>query len=274
MAGGGGWLCLPPAENARLAPAFAAACAANAALPGASLLSRLQKRLTPAAYDQVAARSSVAGAGAVFGGAELARLLAWAELVEQQLGRRDPLHVEVRVEGWKAYALVPPEDSFVGAVAGRPLLWVHDEAWATARFGTPGGPDFGLCGQFVGRSKFVSAADAFPATKGDALDALGLRGYDAFDKPGTLHVVHAQLPPALSAEAQPLVPVLYLEGRNDNADAAQPSHWVPAPNFQEGTVPGYTSGLKCELVIKSFRVEAASVAELAEKGLRCVALGD
>eukprot|EP00662_Eupelagonemidae_sp_cell21_P037987 gene37987-62810_t len=145
-------------------------------------------------------------------------------------------------------------------------------SWRCDRAHTAG-TDFGLCGQFLGKSKFVSAADSFPATKGQALDALGLRGYDAFDKPGTLHVVRAELPAELMKEARPLIPVLYQVGRAAEG-ASEPERWEPELNFQDGTVPGYTSGLKCELVIRTFKVTAASIDDLRSEGVQCVALGD
>ena len=43
-----------------------------------------------------------------------------------------PLAVEVRLEGWKSYCLVPLAQSVLG-LRGTDLpslLWVHDEAWA------------------------------------------------------------------------------------------------------------------------------------------------
>eukprot|EP00747_Dinoflagellata_sp_TGD_P217826 gnl/TRDRNA2_/TRDRNA2_90175_c0_seq2.p2 gnl/TRDRNA2_/TRDRNA2_90175_c0~~gnl/TRDRNA2_/TRDRNA2_90175_c0_seq2.p2 ORF type:complete len:157 (+),score=38.49 gnl/TRDRNA2_/TRDRNA2_90175_c0_seq2:431-901(+) len=155
------------------------------------------------------------------------------------------------------------------------LLWVHDADWAVERFRTVDAENFGLCGAFkVGLSKFVSATDSFPASKEAALDALGLKGYAAFDKPGTLYVVQAKLSPDIFSVAAPAVPLLYQLGHNDDRTASKPSSWAPAPSFQEGTVPGYTSGLRCELVMNTFKMAAASVEDLRDKGLQCIALDD
>ena len=83
----------------------------------------------------------------VFGVVELRRVLAFAEFAHEVLMLMVPLEIEVRVEGWKAYCLVPPSATIVRRVSEwshGALLWVHDEAWAAARF-RDGGADLVGC---------------------------------------------------------------------------------------------------------------------------------
>ena len=179
----------------------------------------------------------------------------------------------MRIEGWKAYCLFPPEFSLLGSIVGRPLLWVHDEDWAIARF-RDGGKDLGLCGQVIGRSKFVTPCEKMPTSKGAALHALGLQGYATFDKPGTLYVVCAKLSPALLVQANPLVPLLYKVGSATDERATSPESWATELHFQEGAMPGFTSGLKAELVINTFQLAATSASEISLAGVTCVELAD
>jgi len=208
-----------------------------------------------------------------FGAEELRRVLAYADFAREVLGHAKPLELEVRIEGWKAYCLVPPEATILRTAAEKSLLWVHDEAWAKERF-FDGGKDLGLCGQVLGTSKFVTPCTSMPSSKLAALDTLGLRGYETFDKPGVLYVVRATLPSSLLKEARPMVPLVYNVGRANDAAATAPELWEPELHFQEGTIPGFTSGLKAELVMKTFKVDVHAAAELKNYGLSCVGLAD
>mmetsp|Transcript_21110 Transcript_21110/g.46527 ORF Transcript_21110/g.46527 Transcript_21110/m.46527 type:complete len:272 (-) Transcript_21110:50-865(-) len=259
---------LSPEENAELRAAFEDAVAQHSARDKEELLQILCDRLTDEAS---AALKGICQEPAVLGAAELARLCGHLDFVAARgIQCLDPLPLEVRVEGTKAYVLAPPSCCLVGEVGGTSLLWVHDEAWAAQRFVT-GGADFGLCGQRLGLSKFVTCTKSPPCTKGAALDLLGLRGYAAFDKPGKLHLVCAE-GETIQALAQPMVPLLYMWA--ESGDASEATRWVPASHFQEGTVPGYTSGLVAELVMRTFQVPAATSEELASKGVRCIVLDD
>lgn len=262
---------LPSSSNVVLLHAFDAFVQRYQDLTLLQLLEAMDGRICASG---VTALSEVCSAPVpVFGAGELRRVLAYADFARKVLEQPASLSVEVRVEGWKAYVLVPPESGLIGTVSERTLLWVHDEAWVEARFRDEG-PDLGLCGQFLGRSKFVTPSAALPASKGDALDALGLRGYEAFDKPGTLHVVRALLTPALMEQAAPMVPLLYNVGCAADPSAATPEAWAPELHFQEGAVPGFTSGLCAELVMKTFKLDVSSVAELSEHGVSCVGLSN
>ena len=235
------------------------------------LLRHLETRVEPVGFKQL--RSACSSQPRIFDASDLQRVAAYADFAREVLLQHQPLPLEVRIEGWKAYCLCPPEFSLLGSVVGRPLLWVHDEDWAAARF-RDGGKDLGLCGQAMGCSKFVTPCESIPTSKGAALDALGLRGYAAFDKPGTLYVVSAAPSPAILAQANPLVPLLYKVGSAADRAAASPESWATGLHFQEGAAPGFTSGLRAELVVRTFRVAAASAAGLALAGVTCAALAD
>lgn len=233
----------------------------------------------------------------VFGVHELQRVLAFADFrKELVVCDESSLQVEIRHEGWKAYCLVEPMSTVLRSVGGvgESLLWTHDEKWANARFRDPASSEFGLCGQFVGRSKFVSPCSNVPACKADALDALGLRGYDVFENAERLFIIHAEVSEAMLElvridlamfvtskvvlmcvlQAKPMVPLLYNVGSAVSEDAEVPEEWSPCANFQKGAMPGFTSGLRAELVINSFKLKAESVDELESMGIACIELRD
>ena len=94
----------------------------------------------------------------VFAQEQLLAVCAYSAFARKMLGLEGALEVQVRHEGWKSYALIPVEQSIVMSLPEDAcLLWVHDEQWAQARFMDPDAADFGLCGQFLGKSKFVTA---------------------------------------------------------------------------------------------------------------------
>lgn len=71
-----------------------------------------------------------------------------------------------------------------------------------------------------------------------------------------------------------MVPLLYNVGLSATSDAAAPETWAPAQHFQEGSMPGFTSGLKAELVIHTFKLNVNTLAELDLAGVTCVDLAD
>lgn len=98
-------------------------------------------------------------------------------------------------------------------------------------------------------------------------------------------------------QAQPLVPLLYNVGSAGDEAAATPESWLPSLHFQErsqnccsmtyfwtchppvchsqeGAMPGFTSGLRAELVMRTFRLPAVTPGDLAGLGVRCTALAD
>ena len=212
------------------------------------LLRLLEARVEPEGFKQL--RRACTSQPCIFDAGDLQRVAAYADFVSEVLMQHQPLPLEVRIEGWKAYCLIPPEFSLLGSVVGRPLLWVHDEDWAVARF-RDGGKDLGLCGQVMGRSKFVTPCEMMPTSKSAALDALGLQGYAAFDKPGTLYVLCAKLSPALLVHANPLVPLLYKVGSATDQTGTSPESWATELHFQEGAMPGFTWLLICDMRFNS-----------------------
>jgi len=259
-------------------------------------LALLQLYLTAEGFKQL----TNAFKNKVFQTDQLRRLFSYAVFAKKFLDET-PLNIEIRVEGWKAYCLIPVQQTILRSrfnssspttttpannCSASLLCWVHDEAWARARFLDPESPDFGLCGQFIGRSKFVTpcSRDSFPNTKEAALEALGLKGYAAFDKPGVLYVVRADISPIVDSgsnnnidilgRASPKVPLLYNVGSNVDTDASEPNSWAPELHFQEGAFPGFTQGLKAELVINTFQLQhVKSIQDLNKAGVECVALG-
>jgi len=204
----------------------------------------------------------------VFGVAELVRICAYCDFVRDALDVPWPLDMEVRVEGDKAYVCVAVKDSAVRFVPDNAsLLWVHDAEYAQQRFKQPGHLKFGMCGAYaVGDSKFISAGRTIPASKGEAVDAFGLHGYSLYES-GDLCMVCTS-PAFLRQHAVELkVPLLYMTGTAD--EETQETCWSPATNFQAGTVPGFTEGLRCELLMKTFQVHASSEKELADDGIEC-----
>ena len=160
----------------------------------------------------------------VFGVRELARVAAYADFRSAVLGLPQPMHMEVRCEGWRAYCLLQLEDTVVRGVEGMgsSLLWAHDEACAKARF-KDGGDHLGLIGMQIGNSTFVTA---MPRSKGEALDLLGLRGCAAFEEPGgVLYCIRAALTPELLRRAKPMVPLLYNVASADHPGALEDA-WV------------------------------------------------
>lgn len=263
---------LTPEQNDVLHAAFVELTNPYAAMSDTSKILRLLSgRVDPGDFAALSDRCG--GPVPVFGASELQRVLGYADFAREVLGREGLLPLDIRVEGWKAYALVPPQWGLIRTVEGQSLLWVHDEAWAHARF-FDGGEELGLCGQWPGRSKFVTPCRDFPSSKDDALDSLGLRGYPEFDKPGTLYVVRAEVNADIMEKAAPAVPLLYQIGAADSQEAAVPERWSPSAHFQEGTIPGFTSGLKAELVMQTFRMNVSSAAELADDGVSCQGLED
>ena len=222
---------------------------------------------------------------------DLRRVIAYANFAQTVVGfEQDLLPVSVRVEGCKAYALTTVEASLVRSMKGKSMCWVHDADWASDRF-HDNGSNLGLCGQWKGLSKFATLCSDLPSSKTTALDALGLRGYPAFDKPGVLHFVQVEPREELLALAEPMVPLLYSIGSHAGArdtsdknaiggtvdsdstivDEFDVSCWTRAPNFQEGTIPGFTSGLRAEVVIRTFNIKGAITAnEVGEAGVRCI----
>lgn len=261
---------LTPESNTRLLGVFEGFVDCYAAVLLDELLAHLATpgRLEPGGLDEL--RTACAKDPPIFDATDMRRVAAYADFAREELEQHGPLPIEVRDEGWKVYLLVPPEFTVLRSAEGRSLLWVHDETWATDR---EGGKDLGLCGQFLGRSKFVTPCTSVPASKGAALDALGLRGYAAFDKPGTLFVVHAQVSPAFLARADPLVPLLYKVGVADDKAATVPERWKTQLHFQEGALPGFTSGLRAELVMNTFQLPAVTaLSDVTAAGVTCVAL--
>mmetsp|Transcript_9788 Transcript_9788/g.12226 ORF Transcript_9788/g.12226 Transcript_9788/m.12226 type:complete len:305 (-) Transcript_9788:55-969(-) len=217
----------------------------------------------------------------LFGRSELAKVIGYCDFAKDCLGRKLPIEVEVRKEQWKAYGLIKLQDSPIESILEEDLLvWVHDDEWAQNRFFNSASKEFGLCGQRLGQSKFVSLwpskKESSPfQSKNQALDGLGLRGYAAFDKPGKLFVVHVRTQSlAKQKSLNPsflMVPLLYMEGHAE-PDAQAPDRWTTADNFQEGTIPGYTQGLQSELVMKTFKLDAKNVQDLNSQGVFCTQL--
>jgi len=193
---------------------------------------------------------------------QLATLLAYQQMIGE------PLQLEFRHEGWKAYLLCPLSQSLtLTGKEAMSLLWVHSKEWASERFLDPKlkPGDYGLCGQSLGTSKFATAG-TMPSTKDGCLDALGLRGYEAFDQQEQpLFVVECKMNTTIGNLAQPMIPLLYLLGTATESKAT-PMVWDPAPHFQEGTVPGFTSGLRAEVVIKTFQLQEE---EMVTHGVTC-----
>eukprot|EP00931_Biecheleriopsis_adriatica_P073103 TRINITY_DN47459_c0_g1_i1.p1 TRINITY_DN47459_c0_g1~~TRINITY_DN47459_c0_g1_i1.p1 ORF type:complete len:274 (-),score=36.85 TRINITY_DN47459_c0_g1_i1:96-809(-) len=207
-----------------------------------------------------------------FRSVDLQRVLGWAVFSQEFLAVAAPLQIELRVEDWKAYILVPPHATLLGECQGKTLAYVHGPLWAKPRFQDEGGADFGLCGQWLGKSKFVAPyADRslIPKSKEEALLAFGLKGYDMFDKPGGhLYMVEIFVDPAMLEKACLGVPLVYKVGAADDLHAERPSRWQPAQHFQEGTIPGFT-GLRAELVMRTFVLHAKTVADLKSAGVTC-----
>lgn len=208
-----------------------------------------------------------------FQATDLQRVLGWAVFSQEFLAIAAPLRIELRIEGWKAYILVPPHATLLGDCCGKTLAYVHGPSWAMPRFQDEASPDFGLCGQWLGKGKFVAPyvdSSLIPRSKEDALLAFGLKGYEMFDKPGGhLYMVEIVLDPAMIEMAQPAVPLVYNIGVADDPDAQTPSRWMPQQHFQEGTLPGFTSGLRAEIVMRTFVVQGKTVADLRSSGVSC-----
>jgi len=84
--------------------------------------------------------------------------------------------------------------------------------------------------------------------------------------------VHVEMNDALLQMARPAVPLVYNLGEAAETSAAVPDRWQPAQHFQEDTLPGFTSGLKAELVMQTFRLPAKTVAKLESAGVTCTLL--
>jgi len=222
----------------------------------------------------------------VFGQFELATILGYAAFAREEMMKpSELLEVEVRIEASKAYALVPLHQSFVAeALSTDFVAWVHDEEWALDRFSDPASKNFALCGQQIGQSKFVTLVDSSSninngtndsallfQNKDAALDKLGIRGYETFDKPGSLYVVQV---PMAEIPYPVKVPLVYMSAKsNENAKTSTKS-WNTVPGFQEGTIPGFTKGLCNEVIMETFQVQVTSVDELNRKGIFCTRLID
>ncbi len=176
--------------------------------------------------------------------------------------------VEVRREEWMTYGLISPKQTFLGDISRNPLAWSHNVEWATQRFtekdhttaGFHGNPGKYLCGQRMGKSKFVTVAEIPTGISSDELRKMfALEGDPTFA--GQLFIVRAQIPEALSVEVAAKVPVCYKVKDNDM--------WATYPQFLRPphAVPGYTSGGKGEVVINTFEIPANNLDELAAKGV-------
>jgi len=234
--------------------------------------------------------------------------------------------IEIREEDTKMYILLPLSASLIHSVAlSKPTrkqqgegaipssegllvsqdkranyLWVHSEDWANERFLNKATGPY-LCGQKMGMSKFVSLSSSVPTTKEEALVALGLKGYPAFDVKGqALYVIQAAVTDEVLATSQPMIPLIYkakkelapsaavaagaakptVDEKNDGekkepAVAETTSYeWVLPDNFGANTIPGFTSGGKSEVVIHTFEVEAKDLDDLRNKGVSVARLMD
>jgi hypothetical protein len=130
------------------------------------------------------------------------------------------------------------------------------------------------CADNDGNVQVCPPCERMPASKSVALDALGVRGYAAFDKPGALYVVCAKLSPVILAHANPLVPLPYKVGQASDQKASSSESWATADHFQQGAMPGFTSGLKAELVMNTFKLTAATASDLKLAGVTCLQLAD
>lgn len=259
---------LTPQLNARLLEIFGEFLQTYKGKEVEEVYARLAERLEPEGLKQLRA----AYLHTIFDDNDLHLVAAYVDFAAVVLRIFSSLRVEVRVEGWHVYLLVPPEATVLRNLEQQSLMWVHDESWATARF-RAGGKDLGLCGQQMGISKFCTPCNDIPESKGAVLDALGLRGYPAFDKPGPLFVVRARGSSQIMALAQPLVPLLYKVGSSPDKNASKPSSWATAANFQQGVMPGFTSGLRAELVMRTFQLPA-SLPDIEALGVTCLEIGD
>jgi len=202
---------------------------------------------------------------------DLQRILGYTKFIKNKGISVEPLRLEYREEGPRAYLLVPVSQSFILQLMDTKLVWVHDEIWAKERFidkKLNSGPY--LCGQQLGLSKFVSLSKEMgPQTlKESALVALGLKGYAAFDKPGFLYLIVADTNDDILKLAQPKVPILYKVMEKETGK------WSISPHFGENSIPGFTSGGKSEVVINTFQVDAMDKSDLDKKGVRVYILGD
>eukprot|EP00052_Salpingoeca_macrocollata_P005895 m.50225 g.50225 ORF g.50225 m.50225 type:complete len:283 (+) comp15121_c0_seq1:35-883(+) len=244
----------------------------------AELLEIVRGRVTAAAMEELRKLGPLEAAGCK---EHLVQILAywdWAdaqEIWQQSSEESKLLDLVVRVEDDRAYVLLPLHQSLLSqgpdSDNGR-YVWVHDEEWAQRRFLNPdlAPAEFGLCGQWPGRSKFVSISTVPSTKKKDLIAALGLGGYDTFDQGGKpLYAVECD-PELLGARVVPRVPLLYLLRDDTNtAGAAAGPRWRSAKNFLEGTVPGFTSGLRAEVVVDTFQIPAKTTQELEEAGVVC-----
>jgi len=254
---------------------------------------------------------------------DLACLAAYIDFARAHkvLGDHEKIQVEIREEERKLYVLLPLTASLIHSVSlttskpsasvpipvsgakpagegasptpsseGIPAaqdkrayyLWVHSEDWAKQRFVNKASGPY-LCGQFMGSSKFVSLSSGVPKTKEQALEALGLKGYEAFDRPGEdLYVVEAAVSDEILAATQPMIPLIYKSkqesvpqdekgapdgDRKEQSGETTSYEWILPDNFGANTIPGFTSGGKSEVVIHTFEVDAKDLDDLRSKGV-------
>lgn len=206
-----GALELTPQANAILTEFYEQCVAQTKMLCTAEeVLKAMEGYIDPSGINQLNLHCS--GPIPVFRPADLQRILGYAIFSQHVLCVPAPLQLEVRVEAWKAYALATPEATLLGGCSDKSLAYVHGPTWAADRFQNEGGPDFGLCGQWEGKSKFVAPyfdRSLMPRSKEEALLAFGLKGYDMFDHPGKpLYLVHIKLNEAILQQARPAVPLV------------------------------------------------------------------
>lgn len=233
------------------------------AAPGA-----LAHYLDAATFEHLsAAREQTGEAGGLVTDDDLRFLAGYLEFLGHRGRLPSPITAEVRVErrsgrlrpGYLGFVLLPLEASLITEVES--LFWTHSEDLARERFlASAGGPY--LCGSHAGRSKFfvVGREWSRQLTKLEAIEALGLAGYEKVGKPGPLYVIQATME-RLAAVADLRVAVVY-KSRTDD----QP--WQPMPHFLEGSIPAFTSGGLAEVVGLTFNVDAADLDELARNGIR------
>jgi len=199
---------------------------------------------------------------------DLKYICGYTEFIRNYNISKEPLQLEFREEKNRAYLLIPIQQSFIIKLSiDSKIVWVHDEQWAKERF-VDKKPNSGpyLCGQLLGLSKFVSLSKEMSSktSKEQALVALGLKGYVAFDKPGYLYLVCADTNDNILRLAKPKVPILYKIQEN--------SVWATAQHFGENSIPGFTSGGKSEVVINTFLIDAVDITDLDKKGVKLFVL--
>jgi len=180
---------------------------------------------------------------------------------------KEKLDIEFRFEkrsgnlgtGYLGYALIPLSASIIHT-------WTHVNFTQSAdlvqeRFFNNKSGKY-LFGSYLGRSKFYSLTDISSEwSKEKVIEVLGISGYDKIKKQGPLYIVQVKLNSEIIDKLQLKVPIIYKSKSDDNS-------WEMVNNFLVNSIPGYTANGICEVLGKTFEIEAANLDELQKKGVK------